>query len=62
MIIMIVVMYEVNERWEYNGILVMEPSFYHWVFDKLNSSDEDDIPKMNFGCNADVMQHSGKDY
>ena len=51
-------MYELSESWEYNGLLTMEPSFYNWVFDKIDS--DDDIQKLNFGCNADVMQHSGK--
>ena len=44
-------MYELSESWEYNGFVVMEPSFYHLVFDKVDPSD-DGISKMNFGCNT----------
>ena len=52
-------MCELSESWECNGFLVMEPLFYNWVCDKLVS--DDDIHKLNSGCNTDVMQHSGKE-
>ena len=36
----------------------MKLDFYDWVFDKLD--DDKDPPVFNFGCNHDVMIHSGK--
>ena len=54
-----ITMYYFSESWDYTGLLLINDQFYGWIFDDIDH-DDDNYPMFNFGCNGDVMQHSGK--